>query len=55
MISVGLLLPTLQDFGVSPDQMTWRGHGENDPIADNATPEGREMNRRVVLRILERR
>ena len=45
----------LIDQGVDASQLTWRGHGENDPVADNDTPEGREMNRRVVLRILERR
>lgn len=44
----------LIDRGVDANQLTWRGYGESNPIADNETTEGRESNRRVVLRILER-
>lgn len=50
---------TVRDYlinrGVDANQLSWRGYGETDPIADNETAEGRELNRRVVLRILERR
>ncbi|MBT8091409.1 MAG: OmpA family protein, partial [Gammaproteobacteria bacterium] len=42
----------LIERGVNANQLTWRGYGEIDPIADNATAAGRERNRRVVLRIL---
>lgn len=49
---------TVRDYlinrGVNANKLTWRGYGENNPIADNETAEGREQNRRVVLRILER-
>jgi len=49
---------TVRDFlinsGVAEERLSWRGYGESDPIADNATAEGREQNRRVVLRILRR-
>jgi len=38
--------------GVEPDRMAAIGYGEYRPIADNATPEGRRKNRRVVLVIL---
>lgn len=35
--------------GVEPERMVAVGYGEFRPIADNATPEGRQRNRRVVL------
>jgi OOP family OmpA-OmpF porin len=37
--------------GVNPDNLTVKGYGESDPIADNSTAEGRASNRRVELRI----
>ena len=37
----------LTSRGVRPDRITARGYGEADPIADNATAEGRALNRRV--------
>lgn len=49
---------TVRDYlitlGVDGDKLTAKGYGEADPIADNATPEGRDKNRRVELHI-ERR
>jgi outer membrane protein OmpA-like peptidoglycan-associated protein len=44
----------LIDRGVDANSLSWRGYGEANPIADNETAEGRELNRRVILRILER-
>jgi OOP family OmpA-OmpF porin len=38
--------------GVPSSQLTVKGYGESDPIADNNTDEGRERNRRSELRIL---
>ena len=35
--------------GVSPARMASVGYGEFQPVANNATPQGRAMNRRVVL------
>ena len=37
--------------GVDRSILITKGHGENDPIADNNTAEGRRMNRRVTFRL----
>jgi outer membrane protein len=39
----------LESKGISAGRLTASGAGENEPIADNATAEGRALNRRVVL------
>jgi OmpA-OmpF porin, OOP family len=41
----------LVNEGVDRNRMTARGYGQNSPIADNATEEGRAQNRRVELHI----
>ena len=33
--------------GIAPDRVIVRSAGESEPIADNATPEGRDANRRI--------
>ena len=38
--------------GIKPERMAAIGYGEHQPAADNATPEGRNTNRRVVLVVL---
>ena len=42
----------LSKEGVKPERMAAIGYGEYRPIVSNATPEGRNKNRRVVLQIL---
>jgi outer membrane protein OmpA-like peptidoglycan-associated protein len=40
--------------GVNPLRMTAIGYGESKPVADNATAEGRQLNRRVTIVIAPR-
>lgn len=39
--------------GIAADRLSSKGYGETMPIADNATDEGRELNRRVELKVTE--
>lgn len=39
---------------MDPARLEARGYGADRPIASNDTPEGRSLNRRVELRVLER-
>lgn len=43
----------LYGLGVKKSRLQVRGYGEASPRADNASPEGRAMNRRVELKILD--
>ena len=43
----------LVEAGAPSANLTSRGYGEQEPIADNATAEGRAQNRRVELQIVE--
>lgn len=42
-----------RDFGVDRFSLTAKGFGEEQPLADNATPEGRAINRRVLVKALD--
>ena len=37
----------IQNYGVDYQSLTVRGYGEHLPIADNVTPQGKQLNRRV--------
>ena len=41
----------LINLGIAADRITTEGRGEEDPIADNNTPEGRYINRRVEIEL----
>jgi outer membrane protein OmpA-like peptidoglycan-associated protein len=43
----------LKKEGIAEDALTFRGYGEDKPLADNATLEGREANRRVEFIVVE--
>ncbi len=43
---------TKKKFGIDKTRITNKGYGKADPIADNETEVGRQMNRRVELKIL---
>jgi outer membrane protein OmpA-like peptidoglycan-associated protein len=42
----------LMNQGVNSDRMTYEGKGIHDPVATNATAEGRALNRRVEIMIM---
>jgi outer membrane protein OmpA-like peptidoglycan-associated protein len=44
----------LQKLGVAQERLAAEGYGEQYPIADNATPEGRAKNRRDALRVTKK-
>nr|AKN37010.1 Outer membrane protein A precursor [Vibrio cyclitrophicus]AKN38283.1 Outer membrane protein A precursor [Vibrio splendidus] len=46
-----LVVAQLVELGVNQEQLEWRGEGESNPVADNATREGRAQNRRVEVMI----
>jgi OmpA-OmpF porin, OOP family len=41
----------LEKLGVDPSRLAAQGYGEDHPIADNATEEGRQKNRRISMRV----
>jgi flagellar motor protein MotB len=43
----------LRKKGIRIDRMIYKGYGENNPIADNDTPQGRAKNRRTELKVIE--
>ena len=46
------VLREIEDSGLAPDaELVAQSKGETEPIADNATPEGREKNRRIEIEI----
>ena len=42
----------LTSRGVNSARLRWQGFGETMPIADNATEQGRQLNRRVEIKII---
>ena len=44
-----VLMLLINDCGLDPGRVSVAGYAQFRPIADNATPDGRQMNRRVDL------
>ncbi len=42
----------LAEHGIDAARLSTSGKGESEPAADNATPQGRALNRRVVVRVV---
>lgn len=38
--------------GMDPKRISASGYAENDPVGDNATPEGRQLNRRIEITLM---
>ena len=47
------VMDELVKLGIDPARMSARGYGDHDPIADNATEDGRQKNRRISLRVTD--
>jgi outer membrane protein OmpA-like peptidoglycan-associated protein len=43
----------LTEKGISADKLIYRGYGKSTPVQDNSTAEGRRLNRRTEVKILE--
>jgi outer membrane protein OmpA-like peptidoglycan-associated protein len=41
-------------MGISADRLEAQGFGEQYPVADNATEEGRQKNRRISLHVTQK-
>lgn len=43
----------VEELGLDPTKFTATGNGEFQPIGDNTTPEGRQKNRRIEIKIMK--
>ncbi|HRI01760.1 MAG TPA: OmpA family protein [Saprospiraceae bacterium] len=48
------VMNTLVGLGIDAKRMESEGYGQEHPVTDNSTPEGREQNRRVALRVTKK-
>jgi len=48
------VMAELVRLGIDPTRMSAKGYGEENPIADNSTEEGRQKNRRISLRVTDK-
>jgi OmpA-OmpF porin, OOP family len=48
------VMNALLNQGIDPSRLTAEGYGDQHPVADNSTEEGRAMNRRIALRVTQK-
>jgi outer membrane protein OmpA-like peptidoglycan-associated protein len=48
------VMAELVTLGVSPDRMEAQGYGEQYPVADNSTEDGRAKNRRIAMNVTQK-
>jgi len=48
------VMADLISLGISPDRLEAQGYGDQFPVADNSTEEGRAKNRRVSMRVTQK-
>ena len=53
--AMNVLLLLVDDAGFDPTRISASGYGQYRPVADNSTPEGRKVNRRVDLVVVQMR
>ncbi|HUN84092.1 MAG TPA: OmpA family protein [Terracidiphilus sp.] len=53
--AMAVLLLLVDHAGFDPQKLSAAGYGQYRPVADNSTPEGRRMNRRVDLVVVQTR
>jgi outer membrane protein OmpA-like peptidoglycan-associated protein len=48
------VMAELVKLGIDPTRMSAKGYGDENPIADNSSEEGRQKNRRISLRVTDK-
>ena len=48
------VMAELEKMGIAPNRLEAQGYGEDHPVADNSTDEGRQKNRRISLRVTQK-
>ena len=44
----------LEAMGIAPERLSARGYGDTHPVADNSTPDGRALNRRISMLVIQK-
>jgi outer membrane protein OmpA-like peptidoglycan-associated protein len=52
--SATAVMNEIADLGIDRSRMTAEGYGEANPVATNATAQGRQQNRRVEVELTDR-